>query len=423
MVAIVSFYGMAKLCALGERYSPEHWRIIRMIRLKRKYNSPLDGQDVPADIKGSIEEMFAAYAEADEEKLPCRMSKNMRARATLRIKMLKQRGLRPEYRFTDAHLYPEMKKKKFLRENDSGREWREATVRGALLERLLTVDGKKCVRTVYHDCAAVRIRQSRHISCTDRTKTNGEVYPARLSTICPSCGAKVRLDSSEVVCEYCGAVLQNHFYNWQTENFEVFDVMSDRTRYLLSSCCASFLVFVPSLLCFRYIPIDWIALFPAVALAFLGMALLAKLVSGKQERQKELAEQIVRYSENHLRSCIEEELWCEKSADMLYDRSVGDICLNEVSSTEDTTCVDVTVKVTETMFPEKGAPRSIKYSRRLVLSRAKYPNRVRNRENAVTEKDCPSCGANFYPDEHHCCMFCGYGLQVDNAKWVVRASK
>ena len=35
-----------------------------------------------------------------------------------------------------------------------------------------------------------------------------------------------------------------------------------------------------------------------------------------------------------------------------------------------------------------------------------------------TEKDCPSCGANFMPDENNCCSFCGYGLQVNNAKWI-----
>ena len=34
--------------------------------------------------------------------------------------------------------------------------------------------------------------------------------------------------------------------------------------------------------------------------------------------------------------------------------------------------------------------------------------------------NCPFCGSNFVPDENHCCSFCGYSLQVDNAKWVVQ---
>lgn len=33
------------------------------------------------------------------------------------------------------------------------------------------------------------------------------------------------------------------------------------------------------------------------------------------------------------------------------------------------------------------------------------------------EKECPSCGANYIPDNNGCCSYCGYSLQVDNAKW------
>ena len=54
------------------------------------------------------------------------------------------------------------------------------------------------------------------------------------------------------------------------------------------------------------------------------------------------------------------------------------------------------------------------------------------RHNEVGEKDrqkeqrfyskyseifCPSCGANYIPDNNGCCSYCGYSLQVDNAKW------
>ena len=37
-------------------------------------------------------------------------------------------------------------------------------------------------------------------------------------------------------------------------------------------------------------------------------------------------------------------------------------------------------------------------------------------ENIAT---CPSCGANFMPDENNNCSYCGYGLQVYNGKWKV----
>ena len=34
-----------------------------------------------------------------------------------------------------------------------------------------------------------------------------------------------------------------------------------------------------------------------------------------------------------------------------------------------------------------------------------------------SEKECPSCGANFMPDKNGCCSYCGYQLTVDNSKW------
>ena len=51
--------------------------------------------------------------------------------------------------------------------------------------------------------------------------------------------------------------------------------------------------------------------------------------------------------------------------------------------------------------------------------------RVRNPEERkadgalFVEKECPSCGANFVPDENHCCSFCGYALQHDRSKWMM----
>ena len=53
----------------------------------------------------------------------------------------------------------------------------------------------------------------------------------------------------------------------------------------------------------------------------------------------------------------------------------------------------------------------------LWMERAKYPERVRNKGKVFEEKECPSCGANFMPDENNNCSYCGYGLRVYNGKW------
>lgn len=56
----------------------------------------------------------------------------------------------------------------------------------------------------------------------------------------------------------------------------------------------------------------------------------------------------------------------------------------------------------------------------LTLQRARYPERRKADGELFTEKYCPSCGANFMPDEHGCCSFFGYGLKLNNAKWVIK---
>lgn len=53
----------------------------------------------------------------------------------------------------------------------------------------------------------------------------------------------------------------------------------------------------------------------------------------------------------------------------------------------------------------------------------RYPEKRKADGEFFAEKDCPSCGANFMPDENHCCSFCGYGLQVNNAKWIVKKNQ
>ena len=57
------------------------------------------------------------------------------------------------------------------------------------------------------------------------------------------------------------------------------------------------------------------------------------------------------------------------------------------------------------------------------MQRARYPEKRKVDGEFFAEKDCPSCGANFIPDENHCCSFCGYGLQVNNAKWIVKKNQ
>ena len=132
-----------------------------------------------------------------------------------------------------------------------------------------------------------------------------------------------------------------------------------------------------------------------------------------------MREGIVRYSENYLRSCISEVLYKEKKEDLL-DYGVDAIVLKKVVNTEQTTEITVQVFGKETYLPEKKKHYTKKVKKTLVLQRARYPERRKTDGAFFIEKDCPSCGANFIPDENNCCSFCGYSLQIDNAKWKIK---
>lgn len=141
-----------------------------------------------------------------------------------------------------------------------------------------------------------------------------------------------------------------------------------------------------------------------------------------QGREEKLPKEIVRYSENYLRSCINDALYKDVNKPDLMDYGIGSIILKNVVNTDKTTEVTATAYGSETYLPESGKPYIKKTKTTLVLQRARYPERRKTDGAFFKEKDCPSCGANFIPDEHNCCSFCGYSFQVDNAKWVIKAT-
>ena len=101
---------------------------------------------------------------------------------------------------------------------------------------------------------------------------------------------------------------------------------------------------------------------------------------------------------------------------------VGTIKVLKVAHTEETTTVTADIFGTKTFLPENQKPYTEKFKKRLIIQRARYPEKRKADGEFFAEKDCPSCGANFMPDENYCCSFCGYGLQVNNAKWIVKKS-
>ena len=291
------------------------------------------------------------------------------------------------------------------------------------LERFESTEDNMVQSEIYRKNSYLRILQSRHVRRTDQKENKKSYYNDMLKITCPSCGARVKLDSQQVTCEYCGAVIKNEFYDWQTESFEIYEAIGTNLKRFLQLLVSGCILFLCVFLCLYLIEDTEISLAAGVGAAVVTFGIIiAPIICGKI-KQERLAGKIVRYSENFLRACLNEYFWENENDKDLLDFSVGTIKLLKVAHTEETTTVTADVSGTKTFLPENQKPYTKKFKKRLIMQRARYPEKRKADGEFFTEKDCPSCGANFMPDENHCCSFCGFGLQTNNAKWILQKEK
>lgn len=172
----------------------------------------------------------------------------------------------------------------------------------------------------------------------------------------PILWSEVKLSSQKAICSYCGGVLQSDFYDWQTEKFDIYEKMGMNLRRTLQLLASVFILFVCVFLCLWLIQDTEVSLAAGVVAAILIMVgITAVIVWGRIKQEKRRGE-IVRYSENYLRSCIGEVLYEEKKDTDLMDYSIGTIILKKVVNTDETTKIMIRVYVSETYLPEKKRP-------------------------------------------------------------------
>ena len=403
-----------------EQFMPENLKKAKMKRMLAKRKTPMQGARLQKDIKDSFENVLLPLGKADMSYLPKRMDLTFRRKMVHQVELLGKHKLCRDIRVTDVVPLP---KNNFKRWNDDGREWRESILQCSSLERLISPQDDEIVHQIYRKNSYLRILQSRHIRHSDRQGRNKEFYSDKGKITCPSCGAEVELSSQQVICPYCGGVIQSEFYDWQTEVFEIYEKMGANMQYGLLLLAYSGVMFLCLTLCLYLIKDADVSLTVGVIVTLLILLGIARFFRTREEKQEKLSEKIVRYSENYLRSCINEALYKEVSDEALMDYGVGSIVLEKVVHTDQTTEITVKVYGTETYLPERGKPYTKKIKKTLVLQRARYPERRKTDGVFFKEKDCPSCGANFIPDEHNCCSFCGYSFRANNAKWVMKAMK
>ena len=398
-------------------YSSENSKKAKLERLLAKKDTPLLGSKIRRDIRKAFERILIPLGKADQDLLPARMDMAFRKKIVSQINRLNRNKLCRNIYVTDVVPVPE---NHFETWSDDGREWRESVLMCSTLERFESTEDNMVQSEIYRKNSYLRILQSRHIRRTDQKENKKSYYNDMLSITCPSCGARVKLDSQQVTCEYCGAVIKNEFYDWQTESFEIYESISTNLKRFLQLLVSGSILFLCVFLCLYLIEDTEISLAAGVGAAVLAFGgIITPIICGKN-KQEWLAGKIARYSENFLRACLNEYFLENESDEDLLDFSVGTIKLLKVAHTEETTTVTADIFGTKTFLPENQKPYTEKFKKRLIMQRARYPEKRKADGEFFTEKDCPSCGANFMPDENNCCSFCGFGLQVNNAKWIVQ---
>lgn len=404
--------------------------LIKQLKEKNP-ESPLMDEKIADEMKDIIEPVLRTWQTADESKLPLQMDRGFRERILQTIRLLKKSGLRRELRFLNVSVEQTGKQHNFRYWDDRGREWREGVITGSALERYVSTDGNVLSENLYRSIRMV-IRQSRHISNSERkqNKERRKNYQKEISTfydkhriqICPSCGAEMTIDAQEVTCPYCDRKFFANFFDWQTEEF-IFEVIPARnllTEVLPQSLLIAVLSGVSSLMVMMFLgnTIDFLTKLLLCGICIIIGFVLAVIIRVVPEQIKEKrCKKIVRYSENVLRSNICDELWKNVDKNQVLDLWLGRLRIKKVSNSEDMTTLTLRVPVNRTELTGEGKIQINEDVLKAQFQRARYPQRMKSKGEIITDKECPSCGAPFKPDENNCCSYCGYGLHIDNSKW------
>ena len=231
-------------------------------------------------------------------------------------------------------------------------------------------------------------------------------------------GAQIQLKGDETNCPYCGGFIQSNFYDWQIEDFMIYQTPDPNMDNLKYTSATILLSFLPTFPCVYLITNMYIAIGVAMTLTIILSLSLLWIRARKIDELENLEKEIVRYDEGWLTSNINEALYKTLLTPELLSYSVNNIKLKGVENTSDKTTISVEAMLKQTFLQNNKHIVTKSEKHNWKLCRSRYPNRIKSKGQAVVmEKECPSCGANYIPDNNGCCSYCGYSLQVDNAKW------
>lgn len=404
---------------------PRLWYWYLKHRLNRASAFFTHDTGIPRKILPTLEALLSALESGSAADAAFHAGPSYRKKYEREQRQLRENGLCHEIRMIYPKLAEEYEKNQdFKHWSDAGREWREITLRATVLNRYRD---KKSGKVVYEDFfphGSVLLRQSRHIrhdAVADKSRNEEQQFYADYHKItCPSCGAEVTLTGETAHCPYCGGYIKSDFFDWQTEEFLIYQEPNPNLLQggLLAGVMAAF--FVPAVPCFRFIRNAYLMVGVTVVLTMAVALVVWRWMIGLTEGEKGLSEQIVRYDERVLAVDLNEALFDTESTKNALLYSVDKIRLKHVDNTDTRTTITVQAVLHKLILSDWQHITAQDETLCLKLYRARYPRRMKSKGQAVFhEKECPRCGANFLPDANGCCSYCGYQLAVDNAKWRI----
>ena len=406
-----------------EWMQPKLWFLYVKKKLNKSKSIFFKATKISQKVLNPFETVLSALEDGNIQNSSVNIGQSYRQKIEHEMKLLQANDITHEIRIAYAKL-PEANKKNhdFKHWNDAGREWREAILQGTVSNRYRNKKSGKILYEDFFSHGAILLRQSRHIRHDEVESKNRneeqQFYSEYQKIMCPSCGAEISLNSNEVHCPYCGGYIKSDFFDWQIEELLIYQDLNPND-YNYKMVAATLLVFfLPAVPCFRFIQsVEIILAVPFVLTVILAVILGAVLLRSKNSTEG-LEEQIVRYDEKVLLVDLNEALNdAELTSDLLF-YSVDKLQLKAVDNTETQTTITIQAILHKLIL--QNNQKIIKKDKKMELKlyRARHPRRMKSKGQAVfSEKECPSCGANFMPDKNGCCSYCGYQLTVDNSKW------
>lgn len=387
----------------------------------------------------AIEPVIEALEAVDAEKLPRRISVQLKEQLEQEIDFLKRNGLKRVIRITGAAFcsYDSNDNAGFVRWIDLSREWRECQMLATVLEQYIDVATGKCILESYDEDALITIHQSRHVNAGKSSNSSKDgvwqldsfhldMHKSELLGEAPG-----PTDSSSEVAEQLknaaaeaaigGLNVASMAVERITEAWDYADEVRARNLNVQENHDNYLGAVITVILLILLLIVTVILALPWFIRAALGVAALVAIAWGvvkylKATDQTRKRKKIARFSDGYLLHCINDAMRKRVDAPNLVNFGIDDINIESVANDEHTTTIEASFTVIRKLLE---ADRSISLDADdvvLKLRRSRNPEKKRKKAKLEVEF-CPSCGAKFEPDEHKCCSNCGYGIKLENFVW------